>query len=60
MIALAYTERVIVPDAFPCLACRVHGPYCADHCARLDAWEARHETKTAQGPEHGEPEHGRR
>ena len=61
MFQVAYSEPRIVPDAYPCCTCTQHGPYCADHCARLDAWEARQaETNVQPRPAGQEPEHGGR
>lgn len=39
-MTILYTEPIPpTPTACPCMACHEYGPYCADACAKFDAWE---------------------
>jgi len=56
MFGIAYqVPPVAPPDKYPCLACKVHGPYCSDFCALLDAWR---EVQLKQG--NPKPDGGKR
>ncbi len=60
MLGYVYREPPVAPpDQYPCLSCRMHGPYCADTCRLLDAWreaqprEARPQGETAAAGQGG-------
>lgn len=37
-VIVYHEPQPVAPDSYPCVSCRVHGPYCGDSCPLLDAW----------------------